>query len=72
MSKMSKSKKGGLAQFESKQDKYTMDPGRKIYLSNNKTILIKNDFWTTISEKNSGKFFFQKKNFGKKIWEKNL
>ena len=30
--------------FNEKQDKYTMDPGRQIYLSNNKKFLVKNDF----------------------------
>ena len=27
-----------------KQDKYTMDPGHQIYLSNNKKLLVNNDF----------------------------
>ena len=36
-----------------------MDPGRQIYLSNNKNFLIKTDFWTTKSKKIS---FFEKKN----------
>ena len=27
-----------------KQDKYTLDPGRQIYLSNNKTKMVENDF----------------------------
>ena len=50
-----------------KQDKYTMDPGRQIFLSNNKKILVKNDFWTTESKKFSGKFFFAEKKIEKKM-----
>ena len=57
--------------LHSKQDKYTMDPGRQIYLSNNKQFLVNNDFLTTksktIPEKHLGKqnlrkSFFEKKN----------
>ena len=33
-----------ISKNDIKQDKYTMDPGRQIYLSNNKKILVKNDF----------------------------
>ena len=43
-----------------------MGPRRQIYLSNNKKNLVKNDFWTTKSNKCSGKKNFRIKYFGKK------
>ena len=52
------------------QDKYTMDPGRQVYLNNKKIIFVQKYFWTTKSKKCSGKFFFSEKNLGNdKIWD---
>ena len=53
-----------------KQDKYTMDPRRQIYLNNNNK-----KFWSKlIFEQNKKKLrnFFLRKNFGKKIFDKNF
>ena len=62
-----------VLQLHAKQDKYTMDPGPQIYLSNNI-----NKFWSKIifelqkqkyiSEKN----FFSEKIWKNKIWEKKF
>ena len=54
--------------FDLKKDNYTTDPERQIYLSSNKKILVKNDFWTTKSKKNSG----DKNFFSEKIWKKQF
>ena len=54
-------KKNCVTNFYEKQDKYTMDPGRQIYLSNIKKKFGQNDFWTTRKtkfEKKILKIFF--------------
>ena len=43
--------------FNNKQDKYTMDPGRQIYLSNNKKMIFEQQNQKKFPEK----FFFEKK-----------
>ena len=48
-----------------KQDKYTMDPGRQIYLSNNKKNVGQKWFLNKKIKKYFQKFFFSEKKLGK-------
>ena len=43
--------------FPVKQNKYTMDPVREIYLSNNQKNFVKNDFKNQNQKKNQGTEF---------------